>query len=174
MSILPHVVAGAVAGSLTENPFIAFLTGSLTHLLLDYIPHYDPQVGKKAKPSAGKKKFHKIILWIDLLTSLVLLILFLPSPNLFWGGIGGAIPDLDNFLQYRYPVFPLLSRIGIPVHDEGTSWHNKLHFKSEFINLILGIIVQTIVVVSGIWFINHFDRHFILFRQIEAYLRSIH
>lgn len=150
MSILPHTITGAVIGSFTTNSMLAFLYGVITHLILDFIPHYDPDLRTHRKKPLIVKLFYIFALTVDISLSLVILYYLIKYPNLFWGAIGGIIPDVDNFLQYRFKIFPLLSKIGIPIHNQGTSWHNKLKFKPGFLNVIIGALMQAVICLIGL------------------------
>lgn len=93
----------------------------------------------------GKLLFY-FLLAVDLGVSVAILILVLPYPNMFIGAIAGALPDLDNLLQYKFKQFPLLSRIGITIHDGNNYWHRNTTFlKAVFTQGIVTIVGLTIL-----------------------------
>ena|SRR5258708_11593119 len=162
MSILPHTVAGAVAGSFFDNPILAGLAGGVSHLVLDAIPHFDPPISKRKAMPRFIKTLVTLVILVDLLLGLFVLWLLKGHANLVVGGIIGPAVDLDNFLQYRFlkGPFPLISKIGIKIHDEGSNWHHKLQFKSFLVNLILGVILQLAVTLAGLFYLNYkFNLH---------------
>lgn len=153
MSFLPHTITGAVVGSLFQNPGMSFLSGAVSHLVLDFIPHFDPDLKPGRKKTKQEKLFVTSVIILDFSLSCLVLVLLLPFPNLFLGGLGGMLPDVDNFLQHKFKAFPLLSRIGIPVHDLKGSWmHHQLKFDQK-INFLLGIVMQSTICLCGIAYI---------------------
>lgn len=155
MSILPHAIAGAVAGSFFENPVLAGLAGIGSHVVLDFIPHFDPEIKKNKK----LKSVLKFVVWFVVIVEIIIVSLafqyFRHYPSIIIGGLCGVLVDIDNFLQYKYPkssLFPILSKIGIKTHDPDTSWHHKLKFHSV-INFFLGALIEGVVVVLGLGFL---------------------
>lgn len=149
MSILPHTITGAVVGSFLDNPALAFFGGVASHYLLDYIPHYDPDLRKKHKLSKQQKIYYGSVMLVDVVCSLIVLSFLFPFPNLFWGGVGGAVVDVDNFLQFKFKHFPLQRKLGITAHSEGSRWHNKLKF-SPRTNLLVGVAMQSAICLAGL------------------------
>lgn len=137
MSILPHVIVGASAGSFLPNPIAAGVAGFLSHFILDYIPHWDPPVVPK-KP-LWKSIAYPILLIVDIGLSVLFLIFLAKQPNMFWGGLAGGLVDLDN-------IFHFLKGMGIKIHDGGSKWHHKTTF-------LTGISMQAIVTLLGLLFI---------------------
>ncbi len=92
MTTIAHTGVGGVAGSLGLGSPASFLLGAALHLPLDLIPHWD---------------IKKI--WIDAIitvTALIgLLVLCGPSP-VFWGAVGGALPDMEHLLPLSRKYFP--------------------------------------------------------------------
>lgn len=170
MSILPHTVAGAVAGSYFNNPILAGAAGILSHFLLDLIPHFDPPLSKTKPMKKLVKKLVTLVICVDVLISLLILWLFQGHNNVIIGGVMGPLVDVDNLLQYGFPnsPFPLISKLGITIHNPGSKLHRKLHFKSFLVNLTLGIILQLIVSILGLWFLSwklnlHLEKYLLIF-----------
>ena len=157
MSILPHTVFGAVIGSFFTSPVLAGTAGFFSHYVLDAIPHFDPDMRGIVKYSQLELLGIKAVVFVDIGLSLLLLIFFYQFPSLFWGAVLAVLVDVDNFMQYQnkfYPKsFPLLSRIGFTMHDNGSKWHRKLEFRSGFMNLVIGIILQSIIIFGGLLYL---------------------
>lgn len=120
MTAITHVSAGAAIGSFMPHPALSVAAGFLSHLVLDFIPHWDPQV-IPPKQAGFRKILGPILLVIDLSAAALILVLLMPYPTMFWGGLIGGIVDLDNLIH-------LLSRLGINVHVAGSKWHNSSSF----------------------------------------------
>ena len=92
MTTIAHTAVGGVAGSLGLGSSLSFLLGTASHLPLDLIPHWD------------LKK-----IWIDAIITIAalagLLVLYGPSP-VFWGAVGGALPDLEHLFPLSRKYFP--------------------------------------------------------------------
>lgn len=122
------------AGRLS-NPVTAFFGGVISHLILDAIPHHD----------------YKKTVWgvIDLILALGILLLARWRPELFpptfiWGGLGGALPDLEVVFRHLSgkdipPIFPSHSRL---------TPHTPLAWPAGF-----WIQVAVVVVVAGVWYL---------------------
>ena len=86
MCLFTHFAAGALAGGLTGNIWIAAVAGATSHAVLDALPHYDhPDWRVELSGGVG---------------SLILLLLlpFVSAPAVV-GGVFGVLPDLENLLQ---------------------------------------------------------------------------
>lgn len=137
MTAITHVSAGAAIGSFMPSPITSAGVGFLSHLLLDFIPHWDPKV-IPPNQAGFRKILGPILLVIDLSVAVLILVLLIPYPTMFWGGLIGGIVDLDNFMH-------LLSRLGINVHVEGSKWHNSSSF-------LVGLITQGVTTFIA-WYI---------------------
>ncbi len=153
MSIFPHTVAGAVAGSFFESPLLAGLAGAASHFVLDFIPHFDPDVSRSHSMPGFKKTIVSCVIAVDILIGLSVLWLLKGHLNLIAGGLAGPLVDLDNFLQYRFKVFPLLSKIGLTIHDEGSPWHKKLHTGSFLLDFLIGVSLQLAIFFGGLFYL---------------------
>lgn len=111
MTILPHVAFGAAVGSLIPNPYLASGAGFISHFVLDFIPHWDPNLRNLSK---RRKIFYGMLFLIDLCLSVTLLWFLKDYKNIFFAGLIGALVDLENFYHF------------IPIHDSRkTFWHRR-------------------------------------------------
>jgi hypothetical protein len=150
MSFLPHTIVGAVVGGMIPHPLGSFLAGVASHYVLDYIPHYDPVIKKGVTIPHKRKIYYLSVITVDVFCSLVLLLFLLPFPHLFWGGVGGAIVDIDGFLQLKFKHFPLQAKLGINTHSGDSRFHNKLKF-SPGVNFIVGVLMQSVICLGGLY-----------------------
>ena len=107
MCLFTHFAAGALAGGLTGNIWIAAAAGAASHAVLDALPHYDhPDWRVELSGGVG---------------SLILLLLlpFVTAPAVV-GGVFGVLPDLENLLQklgkMRRDQFVFPSHTGLIPH----------------------------------------------------------
>jgi len=143
MIISVHFLAAGVAGEAIGNPLFAFLLGIILHFILDAIPHFDNLL------KGGKWNYKQVVFTtLDVLATAWILFFYLKpdfnvSSPLFWGALGGVLPDLlDNipFLTIRNTKF------GKPFHR----FHNLIHSKTP--SWQIGSLTQIVVVVLfAIW-----------------------
>ncbi len=138
MSILPHVAVGASVGYFTSNIPEAIGGGYISHLVLDFLPHWDPNVRDKNMPR-WRKILYIILFLIDLSLGLGLLWLLRSDPNMMVGGFVGAFTDLDNFLH-------LSQKIGIKTHVTGSGWQTQ-------VGVVYGLSSQCIVTLLALYFL---------------------
>lgn len=147
MTAIPHVITGAAIGALSPNPAVAIAGGFFSHFVLDFIPHWDPSFDRKNPKRFSRNKLLFIfLLVIDLGISFAILVSLFKYPQIFLGGIAGILPDVDNFLQHILRGFPLLSKVGITIHDDNSLWHNNTKF-------IYAVFTQGIVTLIGSYII---------------------
>jgi len=92
MTAVAHTAVGGAIGAFGMNAPVSFILGALSHYPLDIIPHWD---------------LEKI--WIDtVLTigSLVTLLIIFGNGPIFWGALGGALPDLEHLLHLGKKIYP--------------------------------------------------------------------
>ncbi len=134
MYCLTNTVAGGMTAGRLGPPVAAFLGGVISHLIRDAVPHHD---------------YKRIVLGVfDILLALGCLVFALWRPGFFppafaWGGLGGALPDLELVLHYlpgkdRRRFFPSHSGL-IP--------HNRLAWPAGF-----WVQVAVVLAVSGLWY----------------------
>src|SRR5690554_2604506 len=131
---LTHTVVGGMTAGRLSNPVAAFLGGAISHAILDAVPHHD----------------YKETVWgiFDLLLALGILFLARWQPELFppafiWGGLGGALPDLEWVLRHLSgkeisPIFPSHNRL---------TPHNPLAWPAGF-----WVQVVVMIAASGLWY----------------------
>jgi len=83
--LFTHATAGAVAGALAPNPFLAALFGLASHVVLDVLPHYD-----------FTKMRHDFLFALVAIAAVALSGAF--GVNVFLGMLFGLLPDLENLL----------------------------------------------------------------------------
>ncbi len=103
MTVLAHMAVGGALGSLVGGRAAPFALGLGSHILLDVIPHYE---------------FEKI--WVEAAIAVgvlgTMIALGHGDSAVFWGALGGVVPDFENLLWRRgilpdrLKVFPGHSR----------------------------------------------------------------
>jgi hypothetical protein len=83
--LFTHVAAGAVAGALSPNPFLAPVFALASHVLLDILPHYD-----------FEKMRHEFLCAGIAIAAVAIGGAF--SVKVFLGIAFGMLPDLENLL----------------------------------------------------------------------------
>ncbi len=137
MLVTPHILAGAALGSLMPGSAVgkvaAFFVGWGSHYLLDMVPHWErlfgPHYNDKLPKDHDKWPRHILVQGaMDVFIGLLLLRFFAFTMYtgeawvVFWGGVGGALPDfLDNT--------PFWSRITrrIPFWRATERFHRFIH-----------------------------------------------
>lgn len=136
----PHLLVGATVGSLTPNPFAAFIAGFLSHFIMDMIPHYD------WKPIGWKLK---MLTFIDFFFGAALLFYLTKNsvhPFVIWAGaMGGVFPDI-----LAAPYYLLNMRVNFlePLR--------RIHGKAQKIKVstFAGVLTQVITLIITTWFLS--------------------
>jgi len=121
MILTTHALAGAaLANFFPSRPIEAFLAGFLSHFVLDALPHWDYKIRSDSiRPDVGARiKLDKDFLidaakiWTDISFGLVLSLMIFENGDkggaIFWGAIGGILPDPLQFLYARFKHEPLV------------------------------------------------------------------
>ncbi len=155
MTLTTHAITGAaVASLLPANPLLSFAAGVASHYLLDTIPHWQYKLLSETKGGSDMDADMRLgwFFVIDLFRVgtdflfgvLLVLIFFQPefsiANNIWWGMIGGVLPDPLQFAYFKYRHEPLISLYRL---------HNWFHSNDNSLlnRPISGIIRQLIIVL---------------------------
>jgi len=107
------LVGGALGLAIDGGGAVAFVVGVLTHALLDMMPHHDPDPEDAAD----------VLLFVGFNAATLLATVRLHrqsggAPEVLWGAVGGALPDLEHLLFFRAcGGFELCEKKLFPTHD---------------------------------------------------------
>lgn len=99
MCLFTHIAAGALAGSVSPNPYVAPLFGLGSHFLLDILPHYDFES-------------MKMEIFFALAAFAILIAGGATSAAVMLGAIFAIVPDFENLLwrigklRHEQKIFP--------------------------------------------------------------------
>lgn len=163
-----HVVAGAALGSLVGPVpgynVAAFAVGWGSHYVLDSLPHWERLFGSKGSDFNTDTKasdwprhiYYQAI--VDGLVAIALLALILAwrseltsfwASPVFWGALGGCLPDLLDNVPYwnrRLAKYSLIKK--------QRDFHQSIHITDTLQKRspkYLGLLTQIIVIGLGIW-----------------------
>lgn len=92
MTAITHLAVGAALGSFTDSRGLGFALGLVGHIPLDLLPHYELER-----------------MWVDAAAVVAVLVamlaLGLGGTPVFWGAVGGVVPDVENLL-WRTGILP--------------------------------------------------------------------
>ena len=110
-----HIVTGGALGYLIDRPVQATLVGVGSHIVLDTIPHYDPdsELGYVIDALLG-------VLTLTFIAGSTTIRRIDGRHALLWGAIGGALPDTELLMNLVENVEP--EQYVFPSHD-GTLPH---------------------------------------------------
>ncbi|MBI4720851.1 MAG: hypothetical protein HY770_06450 [Chitinivibrionia bacterium] len=117
MCLYTHIIVGALAGSAAPHAALAPLLGLGSHIVLDYVPHYDfERVSSELFFGGAALLLLKLAGVLDL--------------NAFLGGLFGALPDLENLL-WKWGILPehkkiFLTHSGIIPHGREVGPRNLI------------------------------------------------
>ena len=151
--ITPHALVGAGLATSTDNYYLAFLLGFISHFFVDMIPHLDPG-------TFFVHKNQKWPTWVYVYTFSEIIIF----PIIFYflfrnradfaiigvgalGGIGVDLVDSNPFIYFlrKWPVFRQLHWL-----------HDKLHFFIKAKYWYWGLLNELIVTGGMIWYLLKF------------------
>ncbi len=146
MLLTVHASVGIYIGTVIANPWLAFITALISHLVLDVIPHGDQNIAKEAEKKITKLS---IIASIDMLGVLILSYFLIfnyltLSPAIILGIIGSILPD---FIWGFYEL-TRIKILGWISNRILTYFHELLHFKVSF---PVGMIIQIITLLFFIF-----------------------
>ena len=133
MTVLPHVIVGALVGSYTNNVPLAIVGGVVSHFVLDSIPHYDHPIGTNHLKSIAAGFW-----WGSNILALgVLWFFYSAGLTIFVGALSAGLVDLENLLH-------MASGHGVSIHRSGR-WHRKT-------SPIRGFILEgAVVLIGSVW-----------------------
>lgn len=124
MILATHAITGAAVGRMSSNPLVAFVLGFLSHFVLDAIPHWQYELISKTQSSnpleedmALDRRFVRdfALLSFDCLSGILFSLLIFqgasgfsnPSLTIFFGSLGGVLPDALQFAFWKIRREPL-------------------------------------------------------------------
>jgi zinc transporter ZupT len=142
MLLSVHATVGAIIGENVNTPLLAFVLAFISHFILDIIPHGDAKLIKAYRNDFKNKGFLYLIIF-DLIATIIILALLLISHKIsysqkvFWGIMGGILPDL------MVASHEITNKYFKRWHKIHTWTHDRINWA---IPLQLGIIVQIIII----------------------------
>jgi len=142
MLLSVHATVGAIIGENVHKPLLAFILAFISHFILDIIPHGDKELIKAYRENF-KNKTMLYLIYFDLISTPILLgLLFYThqinfSQSVFWGIIGGVLPDI------MVAIFEVTDKYFKNWHKLHSWTHDRLKWS---IPLKIGIIVQIIII----------------------------
>jgi len=132
VTVFTHFSAGALVGYLAPGLLSAAGLGLLSHLLLDYLPHFD---------------FENV--WLEIIFGCVVLAVLIAgrscTANICVGGLVAVLPDVEN-LFWKLGIMDRKHRI-FPSHT-GLVPHGK---EAGMVNLAGQVVFTVAVVLFLIW-----------------------
>lgn len=167
MTLGTHAAVGAVvAGLVPTNPVLGFGLAFASHFVLDMIPHWDYKLGSASRDEAnvlnddivvGKAFIYDLAkigtdFALGLFGALIILASFYNWTVWTWvlvGAIGGALPDVLQFVYFKWRHEPLVSL---------QRFHQLVHTKVRLDGRpILGASLQVLLAgaVLGVYVLLH-------------------
>lgn len=168
MLTVPHVVTGAALGSLIGDvpaaPLIAFGVGWASHYVLDHVPHWErlykpfQDIDWETHTPATSWPRH-IFVQAALDVAVAALVLYALWTNtseaswwrtdqIFWGGIGGAIPDVLGNVPFWNRFLTKL-----PGFKQEYAFHSAVHITPKAQKAVprwTGLVTQIVVLALGL------------------------
>lgn len=154
MTFTPHAIIGAAAGTLTDNIWLAFLYGLISHCVADFTPHIEPKFWVIKNPDGTKSWMPWLYIYVIaeiLLTIWIFYVLRhrIDFKMLIAGAFGGLAPDFianNPFLQrYRNaPVFRQIFWFHDKIHTElaNNLWPVSFILEAVLIGISIFILVK--------------------------------
>lgn len=155
MTIVPHVIIGAAAGSLTDNIWLAFLLGLISHFLADFTPHVEPNHLVSKDPDGTKKwsPWLYVFITLEIIFSIFILYLWRDRADfkfMLAGALGGLFPDFianNPFLQkYR----------NTPVFKQIFWFHDTIHTQLATNLWPISLLSEILLLGGALWFLLRF------------------
>ncbi len=159
MILVTHGIVGAAVGRLfPKHPIVALLAGIVSHFLIDAIPHWHYKLFSAERhlenPIQDDLKIGKsflvdlVSIGTDFAAGIAFSFLIFPSAGgfwhpsvaVFWGAIGGILPDPIQFLYMKWRHEPLrsLQRFHLWIHS-------KLDIDKKY---FVGIVSQVLFIAA--------------------------
>lgn len=132
---LPHTLVGVAVASAVRQPVLALPMALGSHFLLDYIPHWDPDIDH---PRRGLI----VLLAVDSVTALVsgsLIAWHFHSPVMFFSAFFAVLPDLLSMPHFFFGTPDLAKNV--------LRWQNKYHRNTA---VFPGLLTQLAVIVCSL------------------------
>jgi hypothetical protein len=142
MLLSVHATVGAIIGENVNTPLLAFILAFISHFILDVIPHGDAVLIKAYRNDFKNKGVLYLIIFDVISTIILLFLLFFfhkinYSLTVFWGIIGGVLPDI------MVAVYEITKKLFRRTHKVHTWTHERINWT---ISLKLGLLVQLIII----------------------------
>ena len=143
MILTPHILVGAAIGTKTDNLWLVFVFGWLSHYALDALPHWEylDKLSEVVKTKNLFKIFADFIIGI----AVVLAITWHFSQKLpiFFGLLGAITPDILQGMAFVLKLNCLkpLNKLHNKIHNS-----QKLSLKQGWLVLILTFLVAILII----------------------------
>ncbi len=152
MLATPHILTGAVIGSLFSSWPAVVVIAFLSHYILDAIPHTEVSTFRpieERKDPNSVKTIDYIIAGIDIVIGFGILIYLLSFRDnyvlVIIGALIASVSDIDNLpIWYRYSC-------NLPVFKQLYRFHTAIHFDLKTKYWLIGLIVEIIKIGAAIW-----------------------
>ncbi len=153
MIAAPHMIVGAILGSLIQNFPLAFLAGLASHFIFDAIPHLEFSIfwppERQGKLQLTKGEY--IFIFFDVLIGILLVLWIFCSRVENWsilaGAFGAILPDLIDNVPFWSPRLRKVAGF-----RQFHQFHNFCHSKLSVKYWIFGLPIYIIVIGIAIWF----------------------
>lgn len=155
MTIAPHAIIGAAAGTLTDDLWLAFLFGIVSHFLADFIPHIEPKFLVIKEPDGTKKWSPWLYVFVIFEFAVTIYILYLwrdrADFNLILAGtVGGLSPD---FIANN----PFLQKMrNVPVLKQIFWFHDTIHTELADNLWPIGLCTEILLLGGSLWYLLRF------------------
>lgn len=151
MIAAPHMIIGALIGSLIQNYPLAFLAGFVSHFIFDAVPHLEHSTFLPLEKRHDYKLTTRVIIFefFEILLGIFIVFLFFKkfqNPAIFWAVAGAVIPDWH---MVPYIGMKLRNVWGFKQFHQFHSW---IHFDLKAKYWLFGLPVYIIVIGITIWF----------------------
>ena len=141
MILTPHLLLGAVIGSLVENIPLAIILAFLSHYFLDFIPHIEYSIKNIITKNWRGSFFDFLKIFSDFLLGIILIYFFSNNhPIIYVCAFIAIIPD-------GLSVFSMFFNLKI-LHIHNNFHQIKIHFlKNKRVSSIWRLAMQALIVV---------------------------